>query len=375
MDVNRHHRWGGRFIGMTLALAAAWSGVADTNLWPARAKSKSIGISSVVGAPPKDFGRFGRCRILGLGGQVGGRSDFLVVTEHLQPRNNPQHVPVEHPGGRFNLPMSRYNGSRASFQAARAAKPRGLFIYLTGIIGLTPPEEKLVATFRAAGWHTLVSETSFNFMRRRYELITPATLRPVAERLGRDINEHLADKAYAVEAMLEFLTRRWPELSKGHRIVAGGSAGSIAVPAVVAKIGRPDAVILVGAGGNAARIVSESSLAPLTLYRHEGAGANRIRVRLSKAELLAVQKVMYAATRLDPLRLAKRLQGIPTLMLRAELDQIVPVATNDLLFEALGRPERWSLPVNHIMLFGALHLQSGMILGWTEKNIGAADKP
>lgn len=365
----------GRVIALATITAVVAGRAADPDIWPERAESKAITITGVSGTPPKDRGRFGRCRILELGSRVGGGSDYLVVAEHLQPRKNPQQVPVEHAGGRFNLPMSRYNGSKATIHLTGAVKPRGLFVYLTGIIGLTPPEEKLVETFRTAGWHTLVSETSFNFMRRRYELITPSTLRTVARQLGDDVNEHLADKAYAVEAMVGFMAKRWPELVKGRRIVAGGSAGSIAVPAVVSKLGPPDAVILVGAGGNAARIVSESSLAPLTLYRHQGEGANRIRVRVNQADLLAVQAVMHEQTRLDPLRLAPRLKGIPTLMLRAELDEMVPVATNDLLFEALGRPDRWSLPVNHIMLFGALHFQSGMILSWAEKRVSGRDNP
>jgi len=361
--------------GLSLATAAPRCSAAETNLWPARVVSRSIHLTAVTGTPPRDLGQFGRCHLLDLGARPGGGSDYLVVIEHPRPRNNPQQVPVEHRGGSFKVPMRRYNASKATLQPSPVAVPRGLFIYLTGIIGLTPPEAKLVETFRAAGWHTLVSETSFNFMRRRYEEITPANRREVARRLGRDINDHLADKAYAVEAMLKLIERTHPDWLRGRRIVAGGSAGAIAVPAVVARTGRPDALILIGAGGNAAKIVSESSLAPLTLYRIEGEGPDRIRVRLSGAELAAIQEVMYEQTRLDPLRLAPKLRGIPTLMLRAELDRMVPVATNDLLYEALGRPERWSLPVNHVMLFGALHFQSGLILAWAENTLSGPDKP
>lgn len=358
-----------RSVMVAFLVAAGSLAAADTNLWPARAASGPIKLTEVVGKAPKDLGRFGQCRIIELSDANPAETEYLVVTEHLKPRGNSQQVPVRHSGGSFRLPMNRYNGSKATIASTAAAKPRGLFIYLTGIIGLTPPEEKLVATFRAAGWHTLVSETSFNFMQRRYELIEPKTRAVTARRLGREVNEHLADKAYAVEALLKLLAKRQPRMLSGRRIVAGGSAGSIALPAVVVRTGKADALILIGTGGNAARIVTESSLVPLGLYKHEGKKPDRIRRWLAPTERREIQAIMYAHTPLDPLRLAARLKDVPTLMIRAELDEMVPAATNDLLHDALGRPERWSLPLNHIMLFGALHLQSGMILGWAEKNL------
>ncbi len=357
-------------IAATILLV--WVGplvAADTNLWPARATADSIELTDVVGRAPRDLGRFGRCRILELDRSNPAATEYLVVTEHVRRRDNSQQVTVKHPGGSFRLPMARYNGSTATIAPTTAPRPRGLFIYLTGIIGLTPPEETLVATFRAAGWHTLVSETSFNFMQRRYVRIEPKTQAETARRLGREVNEHLADKAYAVEALLELMAKRHPQMLAGSRILAGGSAGSIALPAVAVRTGKSDALILIGTGGHAARIVTESSLVPLGLYREEAKGTDRKRRWLTPAELPEIQKLMLAETRLDPLRLAPRLKAIPTLMIRAELDQMVPAATNDLLHEALGRPERWSLPLNHIMLFGALQLQSGMILQWTEKSI------
>ena len=341
---------------------------AQNSLWPKRVKSEKLELKNVTGLAPKDLGRHGPCRILLL-----SADSYLVVTEHAKARNNPGLVPVTHQGGRFALPMSRYNGSKAHLKRTSAAKPKGLFIYLTGIIGLTATENKLVETFRSAGWHTLVSETSFNFFRRRYVLVEPKKRNAQAKQLGQEVNDHLADKAYAVEAMFAFLRAKHPDMLKGKRILAGGSAGSIALPSVAARTGMPDAMILVGAGGNASRIVCESSLAPITLYKHENRLGNTTRVVLPNREVKEFHRLMHAQVPLDALRLAPRFKNVPILMLRGELDEMVPVATNDLLHDALGKPERWSYPVNHIFLFGTLQFQSGLILQWAERKLTLAD--
>ena len=78
--------------------------------------------------------------------------------------------------------------------------------------------------------------------------------------------------------------------------------------------------------------------------------------------------LIYRDITLDPARLAPRLKGTPILMLSAEFDQMVPASAGELLFEAYGKPERWSYPVNHILLFAALHLQSGRVAQWVSGN-------
>jgi hypothetical protein len=331
-------------------------------LWPQRSAETNSPLIATEGVLPPILGRFGQCQIYAL-----DRDRYLVITAYDRERGDGTSVSIAHAGGTCRLPMRRHNGSIASFQAANSKQPRGLFVYLTGIIGLTPPEETLVDTFRAAGWHTLVSETSFNFMQRRSVLIDPADFEDTARDLGRDANDHLADKAYAVEAMLRLIAATHPNLALRPRILAGGSAGSIALPTVAARIGHSEASILIGAGGNVGRILCESSLEPISLYQNRREDGQVYRRRLSDADLRRVGDAIYAHTPLDPLRLASVLRGRPVLLMRAELDRMVPAETNDLLWNQLGRPHRWSLPVNHLVLFGMLQFQSGTILKWTEQ--------
>ena len=53
-------------------------------------------------------------------------------------------------------------------------------------------------------------------------------------------------------------------------------------------------------------------------------------------------------------------------MLSGELARIVPAHTGDLLYNALGRPERWRYPAGHIALFLGLPLQANRVIDWIE---------
>lgn len=368
-----------RIYGIALALAllrlAAEGGAAEL-AWPARVASTNTALGIVSGAAPADLGRFGQCRVHALGPSDAGGERFLLVTEYDHDRAPQGPVRLEHAGGVCAVFMRRHNGSTAEFRPAEVSMPRGLFIYLTGIIGLTPPEANLVRTFHAAGWHVLVSETSFNFLQRRSVPIDPAKIDAATTALGRDVDDHLADKAYAVESMLTVIARRHPGLRLHPRVLAGGSAGSIAVPAVAARIGRPDATVLIGAGGNIGRILCGSSLEPVSLFQLESENGQVYRRQLAPDVLRRVADAIHARSSLDPLRLAPVLRGRPVFMMRGELDRMMPAETNDLLWEALGRPQRWSLPVNHLVLFGLLQFQSGAILDWVDGALaGTAAEP
>jgi len=362
-------------VGCLWLLAPAFVRSADlssTNIWPDRATPTKIEFVDVVGEAPKDMGAFGQARIVELPDDDARELTCLVVIHHAQPRSNPQRVRVSHANGSVRLPMRDYNGSKATIRLSRSKQPRGMFIYLTGIVGLTPPERKLVDTFQHAGWHTIASETSHNFFRRRRVTVNMEKFNAQAAQLGADVNDHLADKAYTVEALMAYLRKQHPTAANGPIVIAGGSAGAIAVPAVATRIGRADAIVLIGSGGNASRIVTESSLAPLTLYHQTSDTGATNPSKLNADERVRFAAAMHEQVDLDGLRLARHWLKTPILMVRAELDEMVPAVTNDELYKALAKPERWSMPVNHIMLFAALHLQAGMIYQWTDKAISDA---
>ena len=76
---------------------------------------------------------------------------------------------------------------------------------------------------------------------------------------------------------------------------------------------------------------------------------------------LALQK-----SRLEPLHHIPSLRSIPTLMLSAESDRIMPAHTGEQLYESLRQPERWSYPTGHIVLFLSLPFQANRVVDWME---------
>ena len=77
-----------------------------------------------------------------------------------------------------------------------------------------------------------------------------------------------------------------------------------------------------------------------------------------------------AATRLDALRTAPLLSKTPVLQLHAEWDTIVPAPTGDVLWDALGRPERWAYRTGHLGLFVFwLPRERHRLVEWVEQAI------
>ncbi|MFT4692252.1 MAG: hypothetical protein ACJASX_002125 [Limisphaerales bacterium] len=336
-------------------------------IWPSRAKAGPVKLQQVIGNQPVDLGSFGKCRLLGFKAADGEQS-FLAVTPHFKPRNGLPAATVRSWNGSFSVSLVTNNASVLSLRRTPAKKLLGLAIYLTGIIDLSPPEKQLVESFRIQGWDVLVSHTSHHFMKPRVLVVDPRTVVKAARKFARDVDNHLADKAYAVEAVLEYLKVKHPEIRAGKRVLAGGSAGALALPAVAARIGSWDAVVSIGGGANIGMVLAESSLNPLQLLERKEANGKSRWTRSNPKTRQRVADLIYRDITLDPARLAPRLKGTPILMLSAEFDQMVPASAGELLFEAYGKPERWSYPVNHILLFAALHLQSGRVAQWVSGN-------
>lgn len=336
--------------------------------WPPRARPGPLPLEGLTGPAPKDLGAFGHCRIVELSSPAGGADAWYLVTTHLlRPNTNEQRVAVVDAGAaRFRLPLNRFGASQAMVTPSTATAPKGLMIYLTGIMGLTPPEEQLVRTFQARGWHTLVSAESFADFERRTLTLRRIEAWDQARALAAELDERMADRAYAVEAMLQLLAARHPEMLRGPRVLAGGSAGAIALPAVAARIGGARAQVLIGGAAQAGLVLVTSSLKPVSLRWLAGPGEAH---PFTREDLREFGGLIVRHTRLDPGRLAAGLKGRPTLMLHGRLDAIVPAALGDALHELLGRPERWVYPLDHILLFGMLHLNSGAVVNWAEEAV------
>src|SRR5690606_18867956 len=149
----------------------------------------------------------------------------------------------------------------------------------------------------------------------------------------------------------------------------GCSAGAICGPTIAAGLGdRVQAVVLIGGGADILRIsqtngVTNAGLAFGALDPIEGGYQPR---KLTSKELDQLSTQYLRMSRLDPHHTAPALCATPTLMLHATLDKIVPARCGRLLYERLGRPERWTFWLGHSLLFWRLPAYAGSVARWVD---------
>ena len=228
-------------------------------------------------------------------------------------------------------------------------------------------EQKFLSQARDAGWHVIAMTVDSSFSHSQQ---LPAN-KDGETALALRIDNHLADRAYALESMDSFLRAERPELLLRPTVLVGVSAGAIAVPTVAARTGPPDAAVLVAGGENVADIIIESPLfAEHTQLVEPGDGNRAEGERFEPVTDAGLRsdfaRNAFAQCRLDPARTAPSLSSTPTLMLHAKYDNIVPSHTGDDLFKSLGEPERWSYRIGHAGLCAMLPWKANQILKWLD---------
>ncbi|TVQ52727.1 MAG: hypothetical protein EA377_09495 [Phycisphaerales bacterium] len=248
-------------------------------------------------------------------------------------------------------------------EANTATTPRGMVIHLVSI-GDRSYESRVTETLRARGWATLEvlpSPVVIRFQQRHPD--REPSLVP-AERISETLDEFGADYAHAVYDMMTHLREEHEEFRDLPLVIIGYSAGALATPTVAARL-LPDldAVVMIGGGVNVAGIMLDSSVANIgSRLRREG-GTN------ATVEVDALPEAYLSTSRYDPYHTAPLLRSVPTLMIHGSLDQIVPASYGRQLHERLGRPEKWSYPLGHALLFWWLPTQAGRIADWIEREV------
>lgn len=248
--------------------------------------------------------------------------------------------------------------------------PRGLIVHLTGVRGFNderyipreflsrgyavlsvPPPSKALEHDNIDYWHGPAADRA-------------AGLEPVADRLARLADWGMAEWAYAVESALTHISRRHPELADKPTAILGCSMGAIALPAVVSRTpGRYDCAVLVAGGGSLVEVLHEGSATDGTFTLEWADGA------FSGDDWSRLDQLCTARSMLDPISAAAFLRPIPVLQLHADFDAIVPARTGEHLYQALGRPERWSYPVGHVGMFVILPTQMDALASWVDSHL------
>ncbi len=247
--------------------------------------------------------------------------------------------------------------------------PAGIVVHMQGLAGVEY-EQPVVDALRRRGF--IEVRTEFPWARWQpvqMELGTPEAVFDAAEKVARMADDCLAEAAYSVEGAIEHLWRTRPELRNKPIVLMGFSAGSLALPAVGAKLGdRLSAAVIVGSGANIVRITQTSELTDagmkILLLGKPASGA--------MAGLLAGEYLRRST--LDPFHAAGALRDKPVLQLHASTDGIVPAELGDELYEQLARPERWTFPGGHRLLFLQLESWSEDIARWVVDALAARNR-
>lgn len=246
---------------------------------------------------------------------------------------------------------------------------RGYVVWLHSLGG-DRYERPVIEAMRRRGW--AVIESDFPWMAWSGQLTMLRTDRDWSH-AGADFAERfdqrLAEWTYAIEAALSYLEKASPDVPTDRVCVAGFSAGAICGPTIAAGLGeRVRAVALVGGGVDILRISQTNGLT------NAGVGFGALDPvedgfqprELRREELDELSSKYLEASTLDPYHTAPALAGTPTLMLHAALDQVVPASAGRILYERLGRPERWTFWLGHSLLFWRLPAYAESIASWLD---------
>lgn len=129
--------------------------------------------------------------------------------------------------------------------------------------------DKLSEALLEAGYAVLRSD-ALPLVPRREEFALPDAhaAEPVARDVARQVDEQLAEKAFAVEGMLRYWGERKPLLERGRLVLLGIGDGAFAIPAIHLRLGlRADAAVLIG---------GEANLLGVAMQRAEAAGGSEV---------------------------------------------------------------------------------------------------
>jgi hypothetical protein len=343
--------------------------------WPAREPPAAPNITR-TGPGPIDLGAYKCCRVLSLGKDDEHDVDsFLLVTTappaaHAEQQGKVMLSGTTSVGGEpsdYQLTLENQNLAFAQVMPA-TSRAIGTLLYLGSVDVNSAGESKMLQRARDRGWNVLACSIGMDYMRPEKIVVDNHG----ATRLARRIDNHLADRAYAMEGLIAYLQAHRSDLLVGPRVIAGMSAGAIALPTVVARIGPVDAAVVIGGGENVAEIIAGSPLFSqhielVDLQLETGLEGER-NVKLlpcanpkKRAEFVSS---VLRQSKIDPHYAAAALKNTTVLMVQAKYDGIVPASAGQSMYESLDRPERWQYRTGHIGLTLLMPWKIDYVLDW-----------
>lgn len=292
-----------------------------------------------------------------------GPSPFTVEHNHLSE-------------GDFKWDYLAYDYRSTFFELfpALTPEPKGLLFYHTSIMLLSTAEKKIINNFRKLGWNTVVALPPDSLYRTKFPAISSyaGTLQKATDLVAEDMDQHYLSQAYSTEAALDYLAKNRPSWLTKKRVLMGTSAGTFAMPIEVLRNPDWDALVFVSGGTNL-----------LSLYEAGAAGAFKGTLKwirdarrrppihvtriFSDDEYHEIHKKAAAQTKYHSGNIAPYIQHYPILMIAGTTDKIVPKEQALNLYQALGKPERWTAPVGHLLIAVKLVLEIDRIDQWIDR--------
>jgi len=361
-------------------LGFALPGLTDVEVPDAAALKQSCGITGLLNVELEGLGGFRitaeprpEGKKVPRKRQYDAAATFRFVSAQGRPdREGRPTIALERTWFSYFEPMSGAappDGEGAGLEGgARVPTPRGVALLMPGLFG-TPEGtlDLLTLALRRRGWGVLRMLSQPGRFTERVTLgLLADDLPGAATQIAEVVGGRAAECAYAVQAAFAHLEDLRPELKGLPSVALGCSGGAMTLPTVAAR--EPDryaAAVLIG-GGADYWLMSEHSnyrnwidAMRIAWIGEEPAVEDRVRL----------DSLYLGASPLDSYHTAAALLGKPMLVIQGTLDMAVPSPLGDVLWERLGRPERWLRPAGHEVLFMNLPGEYEKIMVWLDGTV------
>lgn len=247
----------------------------------------------------------------------------------------------------------------------------GVVMLMPGLFGV--PEkvmEIMVSTMRQHGWNVVRMLAPPARFVERMDIVLDPEDESTAHEAATELMHRIAETAYAAEGAMGYVLDQRPALRARPKVLLGGSAGAMSLPAAMMRDPDTyDAAVLIAGGSNILDIVSRSTYTkPIGALEFTWAGLPEGDVPPRDVLDRFTARYLEHAP-LDGHNAAGAFVGKPVLMLHASADEAVPADSGDRLWSSLGEPERWVIQGNHMTLFLSLWLHTPRIMTWLDEHV------
>lgn len=259
------------------------------------------------------------------------------------------------------------------YDRASGTEARGLIVMVPGLFGVPEPvNDRFVELCQEDGWAVLrMLAHPSRFTERVRFPIDLDDLGESAQRIADELGQRAAETAYAAHAGVEHVHKLRPQLADQPHVLIGMSGGAIAGPTVHAL--EPDvydAVVLVAGGANFLLINEGSNYASWVQAMNLDWGDAHLNSTEKREKLAKLSQEYLARAPLDGYHVAELMKDKPVLVLQGSSDKAVPSHFGDVLWEKLGKPDRWLFPAGHELLFLTLNNMTPNMLKWMDEHTG-----